>query len=227
MCCDLTQTPLFQGIDPQELDSLLQCLGTRRRSFRRGETILQEGQPTEVIGVVLSGMAVMEYQDFQGVNSVLGSAHPGMVFGEAYACIPSEPLLISVRAAEDTEVLFLNVGRVLTTCPNSCGFHARLVRNLLTVCAAKNLELSRRALHTTSKTIRGRLLSYFSECAKRAGQDCFTLPYNRQQLADYLNLDRSALCSELSKMQRDGLLRYQKNQITLLHRAAGAEVPKI
>ena len=126
-----------------------------------------------------------------------------------------EPLLISVTASEDTEVLFLNIGKVLTTCTNACPFHAKLIQNLLTVCAAKNLQLSQRILHTTPKGIRARLMSYFSECVKRAGQYSFDIPYNRQQLADYLGVDRSAMCSELSRMQREGLLTYHKNHFSV------------
>lgn len=216
MTVTIPQSPLFAGIQPQELTSLLQCLGAKQQNYPKGTALLQEGQTTQQIGVVVSGLAVMEYQDIQGGNTVLGSAGPGMVFGEAYACIPQEPLLITVRAAEDTVVLWLQIGRMLTTCPSTCPFHTQLIRNLLTVTAEKNLALSRRSLHTSSKTIRGRLLSYFSQCVKQTGKNRFTLPYNRQQLADYLGVDRSALSNELSKMQRDGLLRYHKNQVEML-----------
>lgn len=126
-----------------------------------------------------------------------------------------EPLRISVTAAEDTEVLFLNVGKVLTTCTNACPFHALLISNLLAVCAEKNLLLSQRILHTAPKGIRARLLSYFSACVQRTGRYSFDIPYNRQQLADYLSVDRSAMCSELSRMQREGLLSYHKNHFSV------------
>ena len=165
--------------------------------------------------MVLTGMAMIGYDDVWGSHSLLGHVGPGEVFAEPYACIPGEPLLISVTASEDTEVLFLNIGKVLTTCTNACPFHAKLIQNLLTVCAAKNLQLSQRILHTTPKGIRARLMSYFSECVKRAGQYNFDIPYNRQQLADYLSVDRSAMCSELSRMQREGLLTYHKNHFSV------------
>lgn len=207
----LSETQLFQGIAESEISSLLHCLGAVKRQYKKGECILQEGEPTELIGIVLSGLALVENSDAWGNNSILGSAEPGSVFAEAYACIPEEPLHSSVRAAEDTTVLFMNVGKVLSVCNNACGFHTKLVRNLLTVCAHKNLQLSRRISHTSAKSIRGRLIAYFSECAKTAGGLTFQIPYNRQQLADYLGVDRSALCNELSKMQRDGLIRYTRN----------------
>ena len=165
----LSNTRLFRGISSDELPLLLQCLGAVQKHYDRGETILAEGAPTEQLGMVLSGMAMIGYDDVWGNHSLLGHVGPGEVFAEPYACIPGEPLLISVTASEDTEVLFLNIGKVLTTCTNACPFHAKLIQNLLTVCAAKNLQLSQRILHTAPKGIRARLMSYFSECVKRAG----------------------------------------------------------
>lgn len=207
----LSESKLFQGLSEEDINSLLGCLGAVRREYGRGETILSEGEVTESLGIVLSGRAIISRSDIWGNNSVLGSADPGEVFAEVYACIPGEPLRISVTAAEDTTVLFLNVGRVLSTCSNACPFHTKLVGNLLTVCAHKSLSLSQRILHTSSKSIRGRLMSFFSECVRSSGCCEFRIPYNRQQLADYLGVDRSALSGELSKMRKEGLLEYEKN----------------
>ena len=211
----LTSTRLFRGIDTAQLQPLLQCLGAMRKRYARGETILAAGAPTEQLGMVLSGMAMIGHDDIWGNHSLLGHVTPGEVFAEPYACIPGEPLRISVTAAEDTEVLFLNVGKVLTTCTNACPFHALLISNLLAVCAEKNLLISQRILHTAPKGIRARLLSYFSACVQRTGRYSFDIPYNRQQLADYLSVDRSAMCSELSRMQREGLLSYHKNHFSV------------
>lgn len=213
---DLTQTSLFSGISQADLSALLSCLAAVERRYSKGAVILAEGEPTQWMGLVLEGRAIISCADVWGKSSILGFAEPGAVFGEAYACVPGEALLISVCAAEETRVLFLNVGKLLTVCGNACPFHARLIRNLLTISAGKNLQLSRRIFHTTPKSIRGRLLSYFSECAKKSGSLTFTLPFNRQQLADYLGVDRSAMSSELSKMQRDGLIQVQGGTITML-----------
>lgn len=187
----------------------------KKRSYKKGEVILSEGSTTENSGIVLSGMVMISCCDIWGNNSILGNAAPGSIFAEVYACIPGQPLLVTVSAAEDTSILFMNVGRILTTCSNACPFHARLAQNLLTVCAHKNLQLSQRIQHTSSKSVRGRLMSYFSECAKHFGSNSFLVPYNRQQLADYLNVDRSAMCNELSKMQKDGMIEYTRNHILL------------
>ena len=213
---DLTQTSLFSGISQADLSALLSCLAAVERRYSKGAVILAEGEPTQWMGLVLEGRAIISCADVWGKSSILGCAEPGAVFGEASACVPGEALLISVCAAEETRVLFLNVGKLLTVCGNACPFHARLIRNLLSISAGKNLQLSRRIFHTTPKSIRGRLLSYFSECAKKSGSLTFTLPFNRQQLADYLGVDRSAMSSELSKMQRDGLIQVQGGTITML-----------
>lgn len=215
MSIQLSKIPIFQGIEEPEIASLLQCLQATERTYQKGETILSEGSITENMGIVLSGMALISCGDIWGNTSVLGHVTPGSVFAEVYACIPGEPLLITVSAAEDTTVLFMNVGRILSTCTNACPFHTRLARNLLTVCAHKSLQLSQRILHTSSKSIRGRLMSYFSQCAKQAGNHTFQIPYNRQQLADYLGVDRSAMCHELSKMQKEGIISYEKNRFLL------------
>ena len=125
--------------------------------------------------------------------------------------------MVNVTASEKTEVLFLNIGRLLQTCSNACSHHSKLIRNLLAASAQKNLSLSRRIFHTSAKSIRGRLLSYLSYQALRQDSHCFEIPFNRQQLADYLSVDRSALSNELSKMQKEGILTVRKNRFCLSH----------
>ena len=212
---NLSSTCLFRGLEEEEITVLLGCLNAAEHKFQKGKVILPEGSITEHIGIVLSGMAMISCSDIWGNTSILGNVAPGSVFAEVYACIPGQPMLVTVSAAEDTSVLFMSVGRVLTTCSNACPFHTRLIRNLLTVCAQKSFQLSQRLQHITPKSIRGRLMSYFLECAKQSGSNSFQIPYNRQQLADYLNVDRSTMCNELSKMQKDGIIEYEKNHILI------------
>lgn len=214
MRINLGNTPLFRGMTVPDIEEMLCCLRAAERTYKKGAVILPEGMPTEQLGVVLSGR-VIEMGDVWGNNSVLSSIGPGGVFAEAYACVPGDPLMVNVTAAEDTRALLLNIRRVLEPCANVCPRHVRLVRNLLTLCSEKNLQLSRRVLHTGPKSIRKRLLSYFSECIKRTGSYSFDIPYNRQQLADYLSVERSALSNELSLMRRDGLIRYEKNHFAV------------
>ena len=168
------------------------------------------------MGILLSGSVSIENDDVWGNKSILDKIGPGQVFAETYACVPDEPLMISIVATEPTEILFLDMSRVLNICSNACGFHNQLIRNLLSVSLQKNLSLSRRIFHTSSKSIRGRLLSYLSFQATQQGSYDFQIPFSRQQLADYLSVDRSALSNELGKMQKEGLLRVERNHFTLI-----------
>ena len=211
----LTKTELFRGTTTVEVEELLRCLNASVREYEKGEVIYRAGQTIERLGMVIQGGVTIESDDIWGNRSILSHVEPGAIFGETYACIAGEPLLINVAAAEKSQILFLEIARALDGRADACPFHGRLAQNLLQICARKNLLLSRRILHTSSKTIRGRLLSYFSEQAQKSGSHQFTIPFNRQQLADYLNVDRSALSGELSKMKAEGILNYEKNAFVL------------
>ena len=211
----LTNTMLFRGTNAEEAKAMLQCLGGYKKHYRKGDAILRAGECVSSMGLILSGSANIEIDDVWGNKTILAHAEAGQMFAETYAFLPGEPLMASVIACESSDVLFLNAARVLTTCPQSCAHHNRLIRNLLEILAQNNLALSLRSLHTSSKTIRGRLLSYLSEQAKRSGSYRFTIPFNRQQLADYLGVDRSAMSGELVKMQREGILTCHRSSFEL------------
>ena len=211
----LTKTGLFRGADEAGIEAMLTCLDAATKTFQKGEIIFHAGDTVVSVGMVLNGGVNIENDDLWGNRSILGHVGPGAVFGETYACIPGEPLMVNAVASEKTSVLFLDMARVMQTCPTACSQHSKLVANLLRISAQKNLSLSRRILHTSSKSIRGRLLSYFTEQVRQNGSYRFTIPFNRQQLADYLSVDRSAMSNELSKMRNDGLLDYEKNTFTL------------
>ena len=208
----LSKTLLFRGTLPREIETMLDCLRAEQKGYKKSDVIYHAGDRVTSLGMVLSGSVSIESDDFWGNKNILDNIGPGQVFGETYACLPREPLMVNVIAAETTEVLFLDVSRLLTICPNVCGAHHRLVQNLLWVTTQKNLTLSRKIFHTTPKSIRGRLLSYLSTQAVRAGSGHFIVPFNRQQMADYLCVDRSAMSNELSKMKQEGLLDFHKNE---------------
>lgn len=212
----LSGTALFCGASPEEIGTMLDCLGAEKRSYRRNDAVYHAGDVISTMGLVLSGSVSIENDDVWGNRSILDRVGPGQVFAETYACVPGEPLMVSVVAAEDTEILFLDVSQVLDTGLPACRFHGQLVRNLLSISARKNLHLSRRILYTSSKSIRGRLLSYLSFQAAQHGSNEFEISFNRQQLADYLGVDRSAMSHELSEMRRDGLLRVNRSHFILL-----------
>jgi len=211
----LSKTVLFRGTTPQEVQTMLSCLNAETKRFQRGDVICRAGDVVRSIALVLSGSVSIENDDIWGNKSILEYVRAGQVFAETYACVPGEPMMVSAVAAEACEVLFLDTSHVLHVCAHACGFHNKLIRNLLAIASQKNLNLSRRIFHTSSKSIRGRLLSYLSHQSVLNGSRDFEIPFNRQQLADYLSVDRSALSNELSKMQRDGLLRVERSHFTL------------
>ena len=211
----LSQTVLFRGATPGEVEAMLSCLHGETRTYPKGAVIFHAGDPVSSVGLILSGSVSVEIDDVWGNKTILDHLKTGQVFAEAYACVPGEPLMTNVVAAEQTQVLLLDVGRMLHICSNACGFHNKLIRNLLLICAQKNLSLSRRSIHTGARSIRGRLLSYLSFQALSQGSREFDIPFNRQQLADYLNVDRSAMSAELGKMQKEGLLRADRSHFVL------------
>ena len=211
----LSGTGLFYGCSPDEVKIMLGCLDAGRKAYRKGEYIYRAGECIQAMGIVLSGSVNIESDDLWGNRSMINHILPGQIFAETYACIPGEPMMVSVVADEPAEVLFLELPKLLKICPSACPYHASLVQNLLKATAQKNLNLSRRIMHTSAKTIRGRLLSYLSFLAAQQGSNDITVPYNRQQLADYLSVDRSALSGELGKLQKEGILKVQKNRFLL------------
>ncbi len=204
------------GMDESEIEEMLLCLSARTQTFSKNETILQSGEQVSAVGMVLSGLALVEREDFWGNRSIISEISPGMIFAETYACLSQVPIETSVMASEETAVMFLNVRKILTVCTCACSFHSQLIQNLLTAVAQKNITLTRKIQHISLKTIRDRLLSYLSFESFKAGSSVFEIPFNRQQLADYLSVDRSALSSEISKLQREGILSCNKNNFKIL-----------
>lgn len=210
----ITETDLFCGCSEEDVRNMAEYLGFRTIAYKKGSIIYQEGTSVTDIGLVLSGRVQIGHNDFWGNQSILSIVPAGGVFAEAYACIPGERLMIQVTANEPCEILFINVPKLFTPCAAGSIQH-KLMQNLITISAQKNLQLSRRSLHTSPKTIRERLLSYFLQLMAEQGSQNIELPFDRQQLADYLNLDRSALSKELGKMKKDGLIDYRKNRFSI------------
>ena len=154
-------------------------------------------------------------EDVWGNAMILGEARPGDLFGEVYACAGVEHLEVSVMAKTDTKVLFLDIQKVLTVCSNGCEFHTQIIRNLLSSIATRTLAMTRKVEHMSQKSLRDKVLSYLSSEAVKAGSNEFKISFNRQQLAEYLSVDRSALSSELGKMRDEGILEFWKNEFKL------------
>ncbi len=209
----LVPSPLFQGLSPADLDALAAAGLLRQKTFAKHIVIFRAGSRVQEIGVVVQGTVHIENLDLWGTKSILSSISAGQAFAETYAFC-GDALMVDAVAAEDCTVLLLST-RVLSDARVSPAVRDTLLRNLLAVSMRKSLSLSQRIFCTTPKTVRGRLLTYFSAQAAKAGGLEFDVPFNRQQMADYLNLDRSALSKELCKMRDEGLLEFEKNHFRL------------
>ena len=206
-------SPLFQGLSAEEWAALEQSGCLRTKSYPRYAVIFHAGEQVHALGVVLRGTVHIENLDLWGSKSILSSISAGQAFAETYAFC-GEALMVDAVAAEHCEILFLHTA-ALTDARIEPALKDKLLRRLLAVSMRKNLSLSQRIFCTTPKTVRGRLLTYFSAQAARCGMMAFEVPFNRQQMADYLNLDRSALSKELCKMRDEGLLEFDKNRFVL------------
>lgn len=211
----LKRSALFIGMDDAEIESMLGCLGAKHEDFDKNECILRVGDAPESVGLLLSGSVLIVQEDYWGNRNIRARVAAGQVFAEAFACVPGAVIDVSAVADEPSRVLWLNVGRVLHTCPTACAHHSRMIRNLLADLAANNLRTNEKLTHISRRSTREKLLSYLSAEARRRGQAAFSIPFNRQQLADYLSVERSAMSAELSKMQREGLLTVEKNRFSL------------
>lgn len=211
----LAKTRLFKGIEPKEIEEVLHCLDASTRKYSKGDIIYSAGTVVKKIGLLLSGTAAIESNDIWGNRSILDSLKAGSIFGENYAFLADEPLMVNVVANRDCEILFINIQKLLSDHGCGCSPEKKMLQNLMQISAHKSLNLSRRIFHTSAKTIRGRLLSYLSYQALLHGSTEFDIPFNRQELADYLSVDRSAMSFELSKMQKEGILETTKNHFNL------------
>lgn len=211
----LSKTELFYGITEDEIKTALHCFQAHEKKYKNKDLIYRTGTHIKEIGLVEEGnVNIVEY-DYWGNKSILGNIKKGDIFGLSYAAIPGKQLQGDVVANENCTVLFLNIEQLITTCPKSCPFHNSIIHNLFRIAANKSLEMRQRMKHISAKTIRGKLISYLSSQAFEQRSPSFKISFNRQQLSEYLGVDRSALSNELSKMQKDGLLDYEKNNFIL------------
>lgn len=212
----LAYCPLFDGICVEDLSSMLSCIGSRTVSVMKGQAIFHEGDPATHIGMVITGAVQMVREDFYGNRSIVAYIGPAELFGETYACAGMDSLPISVVADKDSQVLLMDCRRITTSCCNACAFHNRMVFNLLRLVASKNLVFDQKIQITSKRTTREKLMTYLLEQAKIQRSNSFTIPFDRQELADYLEVDRSGLSSEISKLRREQILKNEKNRFTLL-----------
>lgn len=213
----LLQTcPLFAGIEPENLSGMLGCVGGRVISAEKGAFIFREGDSTVMVGIVLSGAVQLMREDYYGNRSIVAHIEPRQLFGESYAFSGARTLPVNVVANEDSQILLLDSHRLTTCCSNACSFHTKVIHNLLKLVASKNLMLHQKIHITSKRTTREKLMTYLLYRAKIENSNSFTIPYDRQELADYLEVDRSGLSAEISKLRKEGILESEKNHFRLL-----------
>jgi CRP-like cAMP-binding protein len=217
----LSSCPLFDGVAAGDLPGMLSCLSARKMRCEKGQTILREGTPARDIGILLSGRAQLIRTDYCGNRTILLGLEPSDLFAESFACSRAETLPVSVVACETCEYLLLDCRRMMTVCSHACAFHNRMIFNLLQLVADKNLALHQRSLITGKRTTRDKLMTYLLMQAKEAGRADFTIPFDRQGLADYLEVDRSGLSAEMSKLKKEGVLDYYKSDFRLMNTITG------
>ena len=211
----IQQVALFRGMDEAELAAALSALSAKEKTYEKDETILYAGNVSEHMGLVLEGSVTIESNDVWGNRTILSHIEKGGTFAETYALLEDEPMLVDVIANEKSNILFLRIGSLNHLQQDISPWRVKLIGNLLRISSQKNLHLSGRSFHTAPKSIRGRVMAYLNSVSLQKNKIDFDIPFDRQQLADYLNVERSALSRELSNMQQDGLIIVRRNHFEI------------
>ncbi len=212
----LRKCSLFDDISNKNLIPMLGCLNAEVITFKKGETVFHEGEPAKNVGIVLAGALQIIKNDFYGNRNIITNIEPSRLFGEAFACADVKELPVTVVASENSEIMMIDCRRITSTCCNSCEFHNQIIFNLLKILAVKNIQFNMKAEVTSMRTTREKLLAYLMQRAKICNSNTFTIPFNRQELADYLQVDRSGLSVEISKLKKECIIESNKNKFRLL-----------
>lgn len=212
----IKRCPLFAQIADGELRALLHCLSAAAQSFDKGAFVFLAGDAVRHVGIVLAGAVHIVQEDVWGNRTILLHREPSGLFAEAFSCAQVKHVPVSAVAAEKSVILMIDYRRIVNTCSPACVYHARLLTNMLGILARNNIALTHKVEHISRRTTRDKLLSYLSAQALEQGGPAFAIPFNRQELAEYLAVDRSAMSAELGRMRDDGLLRFDKNRFELL-----------
>lgn len=211
----LRDSPLFTGLSDKEILNMVSCMSARITKHEKGSIILRRGDVLSWFGLVLSGNIHMIMEDFWGNRAILQLMEPSDIFGAMYACVRTERLDYDAICVDDVVLLEMDGHKAFNVCTTPCSSHNTYIRNLLEVLAEENLRLTHKVAHISQRTTKDKLLSYLSEQAQKVHNNRFEIPLNRQQLADYLSVDRSAMSNELSKLRDAGIIEFKKNKFVL------------
>lgn len=212
----LRKCPLFNQIEDENLLRMLSCFGAKVEFFDKKYTIFAEGTRAKHIGIVLSGSAQVIQMDYYGNRSILLGVEPSEMFGEAFACAEVNSMPVAVVANEPSEIMLIDCNHILHTCNNNCGFHQQIIFNLMKNLATKNIMFQQRIEITSKRSTREKLMTYLMFQAKKMKSSSFDIPFDRQELADYLEVDRSGLSAEISKLRKEGIIENHKKHFILL-----------
>ncbi len=212
----LRKCSLFSGIKDDDLILMLDCLNAEIIDYKKKETVIADGQTVKKIGIMLSGSAQIIQVDYFGNRSIVSGISPSDMFAESFACAGVTSIPVTVIANEDCKVMFIDCFSVLNSCGNACDFHRQIVYNLMKEIATKNIMFHQKIEITSKRTTREKLMTYLMMQAKKNSSSSFDIPFDRQELADYLEVDRSGLSAEISKLRHEGIIESRKNHFKLL-----------
>lgn len=212
----LNNVPLFRGFNIVELESMLKCLGARKEMYNKNDIIIMEGDSVPSVGIVLYGVVQIIKEDYMGNRNIVAEISKGNLFAESFSCVQTDKFPMTALSISESEVLWVDYKRITTTCSSACRFHHKLIENMLSIIASKNILLSQKIEYISKRTTGEKILSYLSDQAEKNGSCEFDIPFNRQELADFLCVDRSALSIELGKLQKKGILKFHLNHFCLL-----------
>jgi len=210
----LKTVELFSGIDSIDLENMLGCIGAKITQTGKGGIILLTGDTPRHVGVLLSGQLHIIRESYEGDRALIAVLSPGDIFAEALCCAGVTVSPVTVISDTDSEIVLLSFDRILNTCSNSCSFHRKLIGNMLGLIAGKNLKLQSHMEILELRSIRAKVTHYLESFSAGQGREV-VIPLNREALADYLCVERSALSHELMRMKRDGLIEYRRNRFVL------------
>jgi len=211
----LGKTTIFKGMNENEIKESLSALRAAEKGYKKGSVIMHAGSVTDRMGLVLEGSVTIESNDIWGNRTILSHVGRGQFFAETYALLKNEAMMVDAVANENCRILFLRTGSLYEQDHADEIWKNKLTSNILAISLQKNLLLSARSFHTSPKTIRGRIMAYLNTVSLKKNSKDFDIPFDRQQLADYLNVERTALSKELSKMRDDGIISFRKNHFAI------------